>query len=68
MPIVRVEMLQGRSQEVKEKIAADITQALVRHAGTAPDHVYVMFADVAHADWAVGGRFFPPPAATAGKE
>lgn len=65
MPIVRVEMLQGRPQEAKQKIADDITQALVRHAGVAPEHVYVMFADVAHADWAVAGRFFLTPAVPA---
>jgi len=67
MPIVRVEMLAGRSQETKQKIAEEITAALVRHAGAQPPHVYVIFDDVAPADWAVGGQFFKPAAAPGGK-
>lgn len=61
MPIVRVEMLAGRSQQAKQEIAAEITATIARHTGSDPAHVYVMFADVAHADWAVAGRFFDPP-------
>jgi 4-oxalocrotonate tautomerase len=66
MPIVRVEMLAGRDAETKQRIASEITETLARHAGSDPAHVYVMFDDVAHADWAVGGRFFTPPTAPAG--
>lgn len=65
MPIVKVEMLAGRDAATKERIAAEITDVIVRNAGSDPAHVYVMFSDVAHADWAVGGRFFPAPPAPA---
>ena len=69
MPIIRVEMLAGRSQEIKQKIAKEMTDVLVRNLGSDPAHIYVMFADVARSDWAVGGKFFdnpPPPMAPDG--
>jgi 4-oxalocrotonate tautomerase len=64
MPIIRIEMLEGRSQEIKQKIAHEMTEVLVRNLGSDPAHIYVIFADVARSDWAVGGKFFdsPPPA------
>jgi 4-oxalocrotonate tautomerase len=58
MPIVRIEMLPGRSQAAKERVAESITKLLVREFSTAEEHVYVMFAEVDRADWAVGGQFF----------
>lgn len=63
MPIVRIEMLAGRSHACKQQIAQEVTDILVRRLGSDPAHVYVMFSDLAHDDWAVGGRFFPTPGA-----
>lgn len=57
MPIVRVEMLAGRSQPTKQKIADEMTDVLVRNLGADPAHIYIMFADVAGSDWAVGSTF-----------
>ena len=62
MPIIRIEMLEGRPQEIRQKIATDMTEVLIRHLGAQPEHVYVMFSEVARKDWAVGGRFFDNPA------
>lgn len=61
MPIVRVEILPGRSQETKQRIAHEMTALLARELQVDAQHIYVMFAETAHADWAVGGRFFTPP-------
>ena len=52
MPIVRIELLAGRSPEVKQNLAAELTDVVARHLGNDPAHVYVMFQDVAHGDWA----------------
>lgn len=65
MPIVKVEMLAGRDAAAKQRIATEITEVIARNTGSDPAHIYVMFSDVAHADWAVAGRFFPAPAAPA---
>jgi 4-oxalocrotonate tautomerase len=55
MPYVRVEMLEGRSEEAKAKIAKAVTDALVEHGGATPASVFVVFQDVPKSDWAVGG-------------
>jgi 4-oxalocrotonate tautomerase len=67
MPIIRVELLAGRPPEVKQALAAELTEVAARHLGSAPAHIYVMFDDIAHHDWAVAGQMFDKPAPNAGK-
>lgn len=62
MPIVRVDLLAGRPPAVKQALAAELTAVVARHLGSAPAHIYVMFNEVAHHDWAVAGRVFDNPA------
>jgi 4-oxalocrotonate tautomerase len=61
MPIVRIEMLAGRSPETKQQIAAEMTKTIADLCQVDPAHIYVMFQDVMHADWAVAGKVFPSP-------
>ena len=61
MPIVRIEMLAGRSAQTKQLIAQEMTQTMARLCQVDPAHIYVMFNDVRHEDWAVGGKVFPRP-------
>lgn len=61
MPIVRVELLAGRSPQIKQALAAEMTAVVGRHLGNDPAHVYVIFDDVAHHNWAVAGRVFDTP-------
>lgn len=63
MPLVHVEWLAGRSHETKAAVAKEITDALVRHAGADPGHVWIIFEDRSPADWAAGGRILAPPPA-----
>ena len=58
MPIVRVELLAGRPNGVKQALAAELTTVVARHLGNDPAHIYVMFHDVAHGAWAVAARVF----------
>ena len=55
MPIVRVEMIAGRSEEQKQKLAELLTKAMVEAAGAKAEDVFVVFKDVARHDWAVAG-------------
>jgi 4-oxalocrotonate tautomerase len=68
MPIVRVEMLSGRSPELKQRLAAEMTALVARLCGSDPAHIYVMFQDFAHQDWAVAGRVFPSPLPSQGTD
>ncbi|MFH1559835.1 MAG: tautomerase family protein [Chloroflexota bacterium] len=47
MPIVRVEMWPGRTQEQKADLARAITDAMVNIARTTPEETIVIFRDVA---------------------
>lgn len=64
MPMIRVEMSAGRTQEQKQKVVDDITKALVEHCGCTPQSVHVVFSDVKPSDWAIAGQFLGQPSAT----
>lgn len=56
MPMVTVQMIEGRDPAQKEAAAKAITRALVDHCGAHAEHVYVVFQDVAPTDWVVAGE------------
>ena len=55
MPIIRVEMFEGRTVEQKRRLAAALTDAIVEEAGADRASVRVVFSDYAKTDWAIGG-------------
>ena len=55
MPIVKVELWTGRTQEQKAELARAITEAVVNIARTTPDETSVIFQDVARENWAKAG-------------
>ncbi len=55
MPVIRVEMLAGRSREQKKELAAAFTREMARIARCGPEAVQVVFVEVEKQDWAVGG-------------
>ena len=66
MPVVRVSWFEGKEHSQKEKVAADITESIVRHTGTDRNYIYVIFEDVKASDWAGGGKLFGPSPGAAG--
>jgi 4-oxalocrotonate tautomerase len=56
MPVVTVQLYEGRSVDQKRALADVITKALVEIAKTTPDQCHVIFQDVARHDWAQGGK------------
>ena len=54
MPVVTIEWYEGRSDEIKAKVAADVTDALVEN-GVARDQVWLKFVDLPKKYWAIGG-------------
>jgi len=61
MPVVRVSWFEGKSHEMKEKVAAEVTDSIVRNTGTDPKYIYVIFEDVAPSNWAGEGKLFGGP-------
>lgn len=56
MPIVRVELLPGRSAELKTQLAREFTDTLERVAGVKPEATTVVFLEVQPHDWVVAGK------------
>lgn len=57
MPIVRVEMLAGRSGAQKREVVEVFTRELARIADCPEKDVQVILTEVAKSNWAVGGEF-----------
>lgn len=55
MPIVRIDMWEGRTKEQKEKLARKITDAFIE-IGTAEESVQVEFCDFKKENWAIKGK------------
>ena len=55
MPVVTVEMWQGRTIEQKKQLVEDITEAFVK-IGTAREKVTVILKDNSKHNWGEGGK------------
>ncbi|WP_353210463.1 4-oxalocrotonate tautomerase family protein [Rhodovarius sp.] len=56
MPLVQIRWFPGRSAEQKQALATRITQAFGEVVGSAPDHVSIIFEEVAREDWYEAGQ------------
>jgi 4-oxalocrotonate tautomerase len=56
MPIIRVEMHEGRTVDQKRALAAALTDAIVEHADAKREAVRVIFTDYSKDDWAIAGQ------------
>jgi 4-oxalocrotonate tautomerase len=56
MPIITVDMWEGRSVDQKRKLVRELTDAFVRTCGSEPEGIYVVVRDVAKHNWAIGGE------------
>ena len=56
MPVIRVEMIEGRTVEQKRALAEELTDAFVRTCSGNADSVYVVIDDIKKEDWAVAGK------------
>jgi 4-oxalocrotonate tautomerase len=61
MPVVRVSWFEGKDHAQKEKVAAEITDSIVRNTGTDASYIYVIFEDVKPSDWAGAGKLYGSP-------
>jgi 4-oxalocrotonate tautomerase len=58
MPIIRVDMFEGRTPEQKRAFVSALTQACVSALGSPPESVQVLLFDVAKSDWATAGTLW----------
>lgn len=56
MPIIRVEMLEGRTKEQKRELAQAMSREMVRITGVKESSIFVVIDEVKKENWAVGGE------------
>lgn len=55
MPVLHVELWEGRTREDKAQMARALTDELVRILKCRPEAVTIIFSNVSKEDWARGG-------------
>ena len=56
MPIIRVEMWEGRTLDQKRELVEVLTREMDRITGCGPDSVYIIIDDIKKENWGAGGR------------
>ncbi|EKW98576.1 2-hydroxymuconate tautomerase [Ligilactobacillus saerimneri] len=55
MPLIHIELIEGRSQEQLKNLVADVTAAVVKNTGAPAEHVHVVLNEMQKNRYAVGG-------------
>lgn len=55
MPIVHIELLEGRSEEKKKRMLREVTTAMVRALEIDEDEVDIIVHEIKKKDWSTGG-------------
>jgi len=56
MPIITVNMFEGRTVDQKRKLVAEMTDAVVNSIGVKPEDVRIILQDMAKYDYSIGGK------------
>jgi 4-oxalocrotonate tautomerase len=56
VPVVIVEMWEGRTVEQKRKLVKALTEAMVEHAGSNPTHLHVIIHETPRESWGRDGK------------
>ena len=56
MPIVTIKIAKGRSQEIKRKLVASVTEAITASLEIDPSYVTVLIEELERENWATGGK------------
>jgi 4-oxalocrotonate tautomerase len=56
MPIIRVELWEGRTLEQKRELVEVLTRETARIVGSEPESIYIVIEDVKKENWGAGGR------------
>jgi 4-oxalocrotonate tautomerase len=55
MPIIHVDLIEGRTVEQKRRLVAEMTDAVVKSLDVEPDTVKIILHDMAKHDYAIAG-------------
>ncbi|MCL6562445.1 MAG: 4-oxalocrotonate tautomerase family protein [Firmicutes bacterium] len=55
MPLAQIHILEGRTEEQKKRLVEEVTAAISRSLGAAPESIRVLLYELPKTHWAVGG-------------
>ncbi len=55
MPMVKIEMFEGRSDEVKAEMIREISRVVAKTSGAPIEDVWIVLKDVPKKHWGLGG-------------
>lgn len=56
MPIIQIHMIEGRTNEQKEAVIREVTEAMVRAVGTPKESVRVLINEMPKQHFGIGGE------------
>ncbi len=56
MPLIRVEMFEGRTDDQKKAMCKEVTDAFLKTCGGTPESVTIIIDETKSEHWAVGGQ------------
>lgn len=56
MPVIRIEMFEGRSIEQKRELVRSFTREMARITGCSESSIYIVIDDVKKENWGAGGE------------
>ncbi|HWO97637.1 MAG TPA: 4-oxalocrotonate tautomerase [Bacillus sp. (in: firmicutes)] len=56
MPIIQIQVLEGRNEEQIRSLIADVTDAAVKNLDVKSEQVRVLVTEIADTHWGVGGK------------
>ncbi len=56
MPMIRVEMFEGRTTEQRRALARELTDGTCRALGCKPEAVQIILTDIRKENWAEAGK------------
>ncbi len=61
MPIITVDLFEGRTRQQREAFAKAVTEAAVDILKAPVDHTWVIFQEHSKSSWAMGGKLCDQP-------
>ncbi|MEW5248401.1 4-oxalocrotonate tautomerase [Microbulbifer sp. 2201CG32-9] len=56
MPIAHINMMEGRTEEQKEALIAEVTAAICRSLNAPEENVRVLVQEIPKQNWGIGGK------------
>ncbi|MBM6754301.1 MULTISPECIES: 2-hydroxymuconate tautomerase [Lactobacillaceae] len=56
MPLVHIELLEGRTPEQLKGLVEDVTAAIAKNANVPAERIHIVLSEMKHDHYAVGGK------------